>query len=99
MSYTRLRIKVGTERLTVAETARRIGISPMGLWNRLKRGVSRELLLAPGYGPRHASDNTRPLRKLHEVTAQCGSAFGAAMQGELTADEYLKVTDAQHDDK
>lgn len=78
----RVRIKLGSQRLTVAEVARRIGISPMGLWNRLKRGVSREQLLAPGYGP----------RRVQQIVREHGSAFGAALHDDLTADEYLAVT-------
>lgn len=91
----RLRIKIGTERVTVAEASRRIGISQMGLWARLKRGVSREHLLDPGYGPRCPAKGIRPKQTLLAVVDDCGSAFGAAMHGSLTADEYLAVTDAQ----
>lgn len=91
MSNVRLRIKMGDERVTVAEAARRIGISQMGLWSRLKRGVPREHLLSPGYGPRHLN-GLRSKQKLLDVVKDCGSAFGAAMHGELTAEEFLAVT-------
>lgn len=47
---TRVWVKVGTERLSVASAARVFNISEMCLWNRLKRGVPKAELFAPGYG-------------------------------------------------
>lgn len=49
---TRVWLKFNGERISVAECARRIGISQMALWGRLRRGVSLAELFAPGYGPR-----------------------------------------------
>lgn len=74
MKHPRVLIKMDGQRLSVNQAAIRIGISPMGLWNRLEKGVSREELFRPGYGPRKES---------------AAGLFLAAANGTLTAEEYL----------
>jgi hypothetical protein len=88
-AHGRVWIKYEGERLTVSEASRRLNVSPMGLWDRLKRGVSRERLLAPGYGPRPRKipqhvERARPLSP-----EQLRSPVVAAMNEELSAEEYL----------
>jgi hypothetical protein len=79
MNHVRVWIKFGNKRLSVAQAALQIGISQMGLWNRLRRGVSRDELLRPGYGPR----------------GKPKTPFMAAINGEITADQYLKAEAAR----
>lgn len=50
----RVWIKFEGQKLSVSAVAMRIGVTSVGLWDRLHRGVPREELLKPGYGPRRA---------------------------------------------
>jgi hypothetical protein len=70
-------------RITVAEAARRIGISPCGLWHRLEAGVPRSQLFLPGTGPRNVA----------KIVAETGSPFRAAISGDISPEEYLQIED------
>lgn len=56
MKHARVWIKFGTERVSVAQAAKRIGVAQMTMWSRLRRGASQKELLAPGYGPRERAE-------------------------------------------
>lgn len=93
---TRVWLKYHGEKLSVAECARRIGISEMGLWSRLRRGVSTIELFAPGYGPRKPKrDEEAPLPRARPAAVLpkgCRSPEQAAALGLLNTDEYLELS-------
>jgi len=67
--------------VTVAEAARRIGITQCGLWHRLEIGVPRDQLFLPGTGSRAA--------RVAQILKD-GSPFIGAISGEMTPEEYLE---------
>lgn len=71
--HQRVWVKLNGQKLSVSAAARFIGVSATCLWYRLQRGVSKEELLKPGYGPRGT--------KLSPVKA--------ALNGNISAEEYL----------
>lgn len=72
MKHGRVWIKFAGEKISVRQAAIRIGVTPMCMWKRLEKGVSREELLRP---------SGRRIR----------SIFMAAINGELSGDEYIKI--------
>jgi len=89
MNHPRVWIKFGTQRVSVAQAALRIGISQTGLWDRLRRGVPRDQLFLPGHGPR--------VKLVPAPTVEPPNPrrnFIAAMNGELTGEEYLAAEHA-----
>jgi len=86
MKHARVWIKVGDQRLSVNQAALRSGISPMCLWDRLKRGVPKTELLKPGSGPRLKIVPPVPPKPISPRLN-----FIQAMNGEVDAEEYLKA--------
>lgn len=94
MNHSRVRIKMDGQLVSVNQAVLRSGISPCTLWDRLKRGVPKEELLKPGTGPR--------LKVVKPPSAPPPSArdnFIEAMNGSLTADEYLAAEESRENAK
>jgi hypothetical protein len=88
---TRVWLKYNGEKLSVAECARRIGVTDMCLWGRLYRGVSPSELFAPGYGPRKPKPVVTPKQTV-QLPKGCMSPEVAAALGYLNTDEYLELS-------
>ena len=92
-------VKYGDERLTIPQAAKRIGISVCALNWRLRKGWPKEQLFAAAsfkhrHGPRGPKSVEAPPRsnvQLRQVMREYVSPFHAAADGQITAEEYLKL--------
>lgn len=90
-------VKFGTERLTISAAAARVGISPTAMRHRITQGWPKEkLFIVASHSNRCTPSKLvqppeRSANQLSKIMREYTSPFRAAMDAEITADEYLSL--------
>lgn len=96
----RILVKYGDERLTISAAAARVGITPTAMRYRLEHGWPKEKLFSTERHQRASKvsllkpEPIRPLAVLKEILHEHGSPWGAAIDGGITAEEFLSLENA-----